>query len=308
MTACLGLDTSNYTTSAAWVDASGGRVVQEKQLLPVAAGKMGLRQSDAVFHHVRQLPEILERLRQSCPDDFSCVAASERPQEADGSYMPCFLVGSGAARELAAAMGIPYIGVTHQQGHVAAAALGAGRLDLLEKPFLAFHVSGGTTDALTVEPAAQGGISCRVVARSLDLKAGQLIDRVGGMLGMAFPAGPALERLALQAQHSYRPRITLRDGCCSLSGVQNQCEQMMKKGLPPAEIAFFCLCSVQAAIDGMTQALLRQYPDRPLLYGGGVMSNQLLRRHFETTYGGSFAPPDFSADNAAGVALLGSMR
>ena len=233
MTACLGLDTSNYTTSAAWADAAAERVEQQKQLLPVTKGKMGLRQSDAVFHHVRQLPNIVERLRQHCPEPFSCIAASERPQEVDGSYMPCFLVGMGAARELAAVMGVPYIGVTHQQGHVAAAAFGAGRMDLLDQPFLAFHVSGGTTDALTVEPTKAGGITCRVVARSLDLKAGQLIDRVGGMLGLPFPAGPALEQLALTAEQTYRPRIPLRDGCCSLSGVQNQCEQMLQKGTPP---------------------------------------------------------------------------
>lgn len=308
MTACLGLDTSNYTTSAAWADAASGRVEQEKQLLPVSQGRMGLRQSDAVFHHVRQLPDMVERLRQHCPEPFSCVAASERPQETDGSYMPCFLVGMGAARELAAAMGVPYIGVTHQQGHVAAAAFGAGRMELLERPFLAFHVSGGTTDALTVEPADGGGITCRVVARSLDLKAGQLIDRVGGMLGLSFPAGPALEQLALRATQTYHPRMPLREGCCSLSGVQNQCEQMLKKGMPSEEIARFCLDCVGAALDGMTKALLERYPNRPLLYAGGVMSNGILRQRLQNDFGGSFAPPSFSADNAAGVALLGSMR
>lgn len=308
MTACLGLDTSNYTTSAAFVDAAAGQVVQEKKLLPVESGKMGLRQSDAVFHHVRQLPDVMEQLRRVCPAPVACVAASERPQETEGSYMPCFLVGMGTARQLAAVLGVPYYGVTHQQGHVAAAALGAGRLDLLERSFLAFHISGGTTDALVVEPSADSIITCRVAAHSLDLKAGQLIDRVGGMLGLDFPAGPALERLAATAEKSYRPRIPLRDGCCSLSGVQNQCRQMLEKGTPPAEIARFCLDCVRAALEGMTEALLEQFPDRPLLYAGGVMSNQLLRNTFESRYGGSFAPPAFSADNAAGVALLGSLR
>lgn len=308
MTACLGLDTSNYTTSAAWVNAADGRVMQEKRLLPVEMGKMGLRQSDAVFHHVRQLPDIVEQLRRSCPEPIACVAASERPQETEGSYMPCFLVGMGAARQLAAVLDVPYYGATHQQGHVAAAALGAGRLDLLERPFLAFHISGGTTDALVVDPSADSVITCRVAARSLDLKAGQLIDRVGDMLGLDFPAGPALERLATQAEKSYRPRIPLRDGCCSLSGVQNQCQQMLAKGTPPAEIARFCLDCVRVALEGMTEALLAQFPGRPLLYAGGVMSNQLLRQTLENRYDGSFASPAFSADNAAGIALLGSLR
>ena len=64
MSVCLGLDTSNYTTSAAiWQD---GAIHQVKRLLPVKPGELGLRQSDAVFHHVRQLPDIVEELRGLC--------------------------------------------------------------------------------------------------------------------------------------------------------------------------------------------------------------------------------------------------
>ena len=107
--------------------------------------------------------------------------------------MPCFLVGAGAARQLGAALGVPVHFFTHQQGHVMAALTGADCLHLRRAPFLAFHVSGGTTDALLVEPDESCIIRCRVVGHSLDLKAGQLIDRVGGMLGLPFPAGPALE-------------------------------------------------------------------------------------------------------------------
>ncbi len=308
MSTCLGFDTSNYTTSVAWIDATHQQVIQEKQLLPVKEGEMGLRQSDAVFHHVRQLPDVVERLFASCSKSVDCVAASERPQEVDGSYMPCFLVGMGSARQMAATLGVPYYGVTHQQGHVAAAALGAGRLDLLERPFLAFHVSGGTTDALTVDPCKKGIITCQAVAKSTDLKAGQLIDRVGGMLGLRFPAGPALEVLASQATGTYRVRASLKDGYCSLSGVENQCRQMLDRGSKPAEVARFCMESVRAALEGMTEHLLSNYPNRPLLYAGGVMSNQWLKDIFEQRYGGSFAPPAFSTDNAAGVALLGSLR
>ena len=308
MTSCLGLDTSNYTTSAALYNADNNTIVQRKRLLPVEEGKMGLRQSDAVFHHVRQLPDIIEGLRSETLDSITCVAASEKPQETEGSYMPCFLVGMGAARELAAILQVPYYGFTHQQGHVAAALLGANRLDLLEKPFLAFHISGGTTDALTVDPSSDTVITCRVAAHSSDLKAGQLIDRVGGMLGLPFPAGPALEALAMQAQKTYSPKMPVRDGCCSLSGVQNQCKQMLDKGIPAAEIARYCLDAVQVAIEGMTEDLFRRFPGRSIVYAGGVMSNSILRQIFESKFGGSFAPPAFSADNAAGIALLGSLR
>ncbi len=303
MSGFLGLDTSNYTTSAAYC-AADGTVTQCKRLLPVKSGEMGLRQSDAVFHHTRQLPEMVEGLREVMAGGVRAVAASDRPQQTDGSYMPCFLVGVGAARQLGAVLGVPVRFFTHQQGHVMAALVGADCVSLRERPFLAFHVSGGTTDALLVEPDTQSILSCRVVGHSLDLKAGQLIDRVGGMLGLDFPAGPALERLALQAQTVYTPRPVLRGGDCHLSGVENQCRDRLSRGEPPAEVARFCLDSVAAAIDGMTAALLAQYGDLPVVYAGGVMSNGILRERFTAAYGGHFAPPAYAADNAVGIASL----
>lgn len=303
MNGFLGLDTSNYTTSVAFC-AQSGEVLQEKHLLPVKAGEMGLRQSDAVFHHVRQLPEMTVKLFAREAFTVTAVAASDRPQQKDGSYMPCFLVGAGAARELGALLHIPVHFFTHQQGHVAAALYGADKLSLIHEPFLAFHVSGGTTDALLVRPDETCGISCEVVAHSLDLKAGQLIDRVGGMLGLPFPAGPALEKLALSAGEEKLPRASMDGACCHLSGVQNQCAALLKKGAPPAEVARFCLASVEAALTAMTEALLGTFGNLPLLYAGGVMSNGILRAHLTARFGGSFAPPAFSADNAAGIAVL----
>ncbi len=303
MSGYLGLDTSNYTTSAAYC-AADGTITQAKKLLPVKSGEMGLRQSDAVFHHTRQLPDIVESLREQLTQGISGIAASDRPQQTDGSYMPCFLVGAGAARQLGAALGLPVRFFTHQQGHVMAALVGAGCIEWRNRPFLAFHVSGGTTDALYVEPSRDSVISCRVVGHSLDLKAGQLIDRVGGMLGLDFPAGPALEQLALRAERVYKPRVPIRGCDCHLSGVENQCRDRLAKGEPPEEVARFCLDSVAAALDGMTAALLAQFGDLPLVYAGGVMSNSILRAHFTDTHGGRFAPPAYSSDNAVGIASL----
>ena len=304
MSGYLGLDTSNYTTSAAYWAQGADKPVQAKQLLPVKAGEMGLRQSDAVFHHTRQLPDVMERLAEGMGGGIAAVAASDRPQQVEGSYMPCFLVGAGAARQLGAALGIPVYHFTHQQGHVMAALTGADCLGLRRAPFLAFHVSGGTTDALLVEPDADCIIRCRVVGHSLDLKAGQLIDRVGGMLGLPFPAGHALETLAAEAQSTYRVKPTLKGCDCHLSGVENQCRDRLAAGQPPAEVARFCLDSVCAAVSGMTEALLAEYGDLPLVYAGGVMSNQMLKRILTDRFGGRFAPPMYSADNAAGIACL----
>ncbi len=304
----LGLDTSNYTTSAALYLPSERRIIQSKQLLPVAQGQMGLRQSDALFHHVRQLPDIVEAVRAESAEPIVCVGASDRPQQAEGSYMPCFLAGAGAAREIATCLRVPVYFFTHQQGHVAAALYSADKLSWMKEPFLAFHVSGGTTDALLVEPDEESVLRCRVVAHSLDLKAGQLVDRVGGMLGLPFPAGPALEQLALSSEDTFRVRPSMDGGNCHLSGVQNQCERMLKQGATPSQVARFCLFSIETALVAMTEALFNEYGTLPLLYAGGVMSNTILKERLSARFGGVFAQPQFSADNAAGIAVLAAIR
>ena len=305
----IGLDTSNYTTSAAAFNAATGALWQVKQLLPVKAGELGLRQSDAVFHHVKQLPTLVEQLFAETeivsPEAFG---VSDRPMEAEGSYMPCFLAGEGTARALAAATAKPLYRFTHQQGHVMAALYGAERLSLRHKPFLAFHVSGGTTEALLVKPHTETVISCTSVARSLDLKAGQLIDRVGGLLGLPFPAGPALDELSQNAKATRLPKPSMEGACCHLSGVENQCRRLLADGAQPAEVARFCLLSVESALVSMTEQLLAQYGDLPVVYAGGVMSNTLLRAALQERFNGIFAPPMYSADNAAGIAVLTAIR
>lgn len=303
----LGIDTSNYTTSVAVYNSSSKSIVQKKLPLPVKEGELGLRQSDAVFHHTRHLPEIFEELFLN-GIRIDAVAASDRPTEAEGSYMPCFLSGLGAARQLAAAMRLPLMRFSHQQGHVAAAAYGAGRLDLLDGEFIAFHVSGGTTDGLIVTPDDHTIISCERVAGSLDLKAGQLVDRVGLMLGLKFPAGSELEKLALKSTGGYGPKPALKAGWCSLSGIENQCRSLYEKGADSAEIAHFCISGILAAVDGMTSFLIEQYPNRPIVYSGGVMSNSIIRKVIEDKYGGFFAPPEYSSDNAVGIALLAALK
>jgi len=300
----IGIDTSNYTTSAALYNDETDELIQYKKLLPVQEGALGLRQSDALFHQVRQLPGVMEGLRAAADGHIDCVGASNRPQQVEGSYMPCFMAGYGAAQEIGACMNIPVYVFTHQQGHVAAALYSAKRLDLISERFLAFHVSGGTTDALLVEPDEEEIIRCRVVAKSLDLKAGQLIDRVGVMLGMPFPAGPHMESCAAKAEGSYRPHASMEGANCHLSGVQNQCEAMYKKGAPAQEVALFCLKSIEAALIGMTEALLREYGKLPIVYAGGVMSNSMLQQTMSSRFGGHFAKPAFSSDNAAGIAVL----
>lgn len=123
---CIGFDTSNYTTSAAWFDGQTGE--NQGKLLTVPEGALGLRQSEALFQHVKRLHQMTQALcAQSLPGGIAAVGASTRPREVEGSYMPCFLVGEGQAKTLAAVLGVPFYSCSHQQGHIAAAAWSAGR-------------------------------------------------------------------------------------------------------------------------------------------------------------------------------------
>ena len=303
----LGIDTSNYTTSAALYDLSVNEIIQRKKLLPVKEGELGLRQSDAVFAHVKQLGEIFETLINGNRYNIDAIGVSTRPRDIDGSYMPCFLVGEMVSKTLSSVLKIPRYDFSHQQGHIAAALFSAGRLDLINEKFIAFHLSGGTTEALLVTPDESRIIKCEKVAGSADLKAGQAVDRVGVMLGLPFPAGKYLEELALLSTAKFKIKPTMKGSECCLSGIENKCRKMLDSGEKREDIALFCLKSIEAALCGMTDALIAEYGKLPLIYAGGVMSNKIIRKTMEEKYCGIFAMPEFSSDNAAGIAVLASI-
>lgn len=298
----LGIDTSNYTTSAALYD--GEKMDSRKTPLPVKEGSVGLRQSDALFHHVTNLPDLLDRLLRDWQGSVSTVGVSARPRNQEGSYMPCFLAGRTVARAIAAATGATYREYSHQEGHIMAALYASGQLCLASQKFIAFHVSGGTTEALLVQPSEKHVFQCDVIAKSLDLKAGQAVDRVGRMLGLPFPAGIHLERLAGQSEKKFSIHPTMKGRDCCLSGIENQCEKMLKNGEPAEDVAKYCISFICAVVDEMTRQVRKDFGRLPLVYAGGVMSNSLIRKQITEKYGGYFASPEFSSDNAAGIAVM----
>lgn len=304
----LGIDTSNYTTSAAVYDTQTNEITQQKMLLPVKSGACGLRQSDAVFHHTVQLPKVLASLLTEHAPLPDVVCASYAPRRVEGSYMPCFLVGEGLAQSLHTVLDIPLFTVSHQEGHIVAALYSAGMLSCLDKPFFAFHISGGTTEALLVEPDEAYVFRAACVARSLDLHAGQAVDRVGVMLGLDFPCGPQLDALAQESKRSFSVHPAMKGADCCLSGIENQCRNLQNATESPSDIARYCLESIRAALDAMLLQLFAKYGVLPVVFSGGVASNRLLRGYFSAQYGAHFAEPAFSADNAAGVAVLGALR
>ena len=295
--AAVAFDTSNYTTSFAVFDGESGD--NSGRLLDVAPGQLGLRQSDALFSHVKRLPEIVRALDLSGLE-IAAVGASTAPRETEGSYMPCFLAGACMAQVLAQTLHVPFYPFSHQQGHIAAAAWSAGRPELMDEPHLAWHLSGGTTELLFVRPG-DGCFTCEIVGGTTDVSAGQIADRTGQLLGLPFPSGKALDELLRDAvrKESWTPKVN--GASFSLSGVEHKIRQRYERGESPAELAYFALASVFAAVAAATENARKKFGGVPVLYSGGVASNSLLR---ETTLDGVFARPRFSTDNALGTAIL----
>ncbi len=301
----VGIDTSNYTTSAAVCDADGIITANIKEPLPVKAGQAGLRQSDAVFAHVKNLPSVMDRLKAALEGyEPAAIGCSVTPRDAIGSYMPCFLTGEATAHAFAAAAGVPVLGFSHQDGHIMAAAYSSGALQvLMSGEFCAFHVSGGTTEIVHVTPRI-GGFDIKLLGGTKDLNAGQAIDRAGVAMGLKFPCGPELENLAMANSGKVpKPRISVTGLECNLSGIENLASALFASSGDRSLTAEYVLRFVGATLAELSKNLLAEYPATPVLYAGGVMSNTIIKSMLSGT-GVYFAEPAFSSDNAAGTALL----
>lgn len=299
--AVIGIDTSNYTTSIAWFDGLKGENCS--RLLPVRAGELGLRQSDAVFSHIKSLPDLSDRLFSLVDTgEITAIGVSTRPRAVEGSYMPCFMVGYSHAKLLSSMLHVPLVEVSHQQGHVAACLWSADAMELMDIPHLAWHLSGGTTELLLVEPEG-ANVKCTRIGGTTDISAGQLIDRTGQLLEQPFPSGKHLDALSQNAVMTDCFRVKCADFSFSLSGVQNKVSQFHAAHGSPEETAAYTLRCVAYAVGKATQQALKAYPGLRVVFSGGVASNSLLRSSMQS-FNPVFCPPQFSTDNAMGVAVL----
>ena len=297
----IGFDTSNYTTSIAYFDGKNGRNCS--QLLPVKEGELGLRQSDAVFHHTRSLPELSGRLFSDLSTaNISAVGVSTRPRAQEGSYMPCFTVGYSHAKLLSDSYRVPLYTFSHQQGHIAAAAWSSGHMELMDTPHLAWHLSGGTTELLLVEPEDRS-VTCRIIGGTTDISAGQLIDRTGQLLKLPFPSGRHLDQLSREGQLFDCFKVKCNGSYFSLSGLQNKVQEYHHKHSHSAETAAYALRCIANAVFRATENALKEYSGLPVVFSGGVASNSMLRSVVQPL-DPIFAPTEFSTDNAMGIAIL----
>ena len=305
---CLGIDTSCYTTSVACVNANG-IVFSERTMLSVPFGGRGLRQSEGLFQHVKQLPPLIEHLfEQVNRERIGVVAVSAKPVDEENSYMPVFLAGLGLARSLAAALGVPLIETHHQAGHLRAALV--GNESLIGQPIYGFHISGGTTDLMTAETCLDRPYMIRQVGTSTDLHAGQFVDRVGVKLGLPFPAGKHLEQLAQNAvERNVKLAAAVRNGSCSFSGAEAAAMRIYGT-VPDTELAYGVYDCLARTITKMLRFAEEQNGKRPVLICGGVASSALLRKMLQERYGQGiyWGKQELSADNAVGVAYIGWER
>ena len=344
----LGIDTSNYKTSVAVVGSDGDIIADFRELLDVKKGERGLRQSDALFQHIDRLPVLLEKafsqaknagLGKTEGGRLAAVAVSTRPRPQEGSYMPVFKAGIAAARSIGAAAGIPVYEFSHQEGHIEAALCGrAGgaetgaqaRSGAAREPFIAYHLSGGTCEILKVTPIDTGicGYNIEIIGGSRDISFGQVIDRVGVQLGMAFPAGEEMDKLALSASQETKvlKKIGISDLYINLSGIDTQCRREAEKlgaGSPYTRTEAYTdeqamlirelFTRTAEALAALTENAACEYGINKFLFAGGVASSEYIKNYVKNALGGYgdgsleiiFADPHLARDNAVGTALLG---
>ncbi len=302
----VGIDTSNYTTSLSLV--KDGEVIKNtRRLLPVAENERGLRQSDALFHHTKALPELLCELFGDAEYDRNALCAvgvSARPRNAQGSYMPCFLSGVSAATAISRSANIPLYEFSHQQGHIEAAFYSSD-IPKTTEDFISFHVSGGTTDIVLCKREKGGNVTCDRIGGTTDLNAGQAIDRTGVLMGLRFPCGKELDVMSQSSNAAFgKIKVSVNGLECSLSGLENKTKAMLSQDVKKEDIAAFLFEYLSTVLSKLTNSLNETYPSLPVLFAGGVMSNTIIRNNLSKRKNVYFATAALSADNACGTALL----
>lgn len=306
----LGIDTSSYTTSMCLLGEDGHILADERKILQVASGSRGLRQSEALFQHVHNIPKIASRLAEELRGhELVSIGVSARPRPQEDSYMPVFLPGTSFAESLGHILGIPCFKLTHQETHIWGGVASAG--GPVATTFLAIHLSGGTTELTLVnrEPKTHS-LAIELLGGTLDLHAGQFVDRLGVKMGLPFPAGPSLEQLANLCTESLPVPTYQRDGMVSFSGPLTYLEKMMEQGKPHEVCARACFKSIARSLVKWIRHAEGKNECRDLLIVGGVAANGIIRHDLKEALPNwklYFAEPAHSVDNAYGAAYFAAL-
>ncbi len=292
----IGIDTSCYTTSVAAVD---GEIIADKRiLLKVGEGQRGLRQSEGVFQHIKNIPLLTKQIEELFPKTQGiCVSATPRREE--GSYMPVFLAGLSFAEAISHSLGIPLVKTSHQEGHIAAAVMDTGFDD--SSSFLAVHISGGTSEIVLCEKD-DAGYKTKIVGGTLDLPAGQLVDRTGVLAGESFPCGRAMQDKAKETEIGLP--VTVRGCGFHLSGAETKAAKLLTEA-PAEEIYYAVFMCIAKSLEGALKNAIKEYKTEKILIAGGVSANEYIRKYLGEKLDVCFCNPLYSTDNAVGAAYIG---
>ena len=284
----LGIDTSNYTTSVA-VASDGKVLLDNRKLLNVKQGELGLRQSDALYQHWENLPVLLEEALKYKIDN---IIVSTRPRPKEGSYMPVFNAGKNIANILGHALNIPVIYASHQEGHILSASFGKD-VDFSKKTVYC-HLSGGTLELIDNK--------FNILFATKDISYGQLIDRTGLILGMSFPSGKEIDELAIKDSNKSNPlsKIHINENSLNLSGLENQIKDLAERKVSKEEISYYLM---QRISESLVNIIDSTNIDQ-VIVAGGVASSKFIRNYCkDKKY--IFGDPKLCSDNAVGLALSG---
>ena len=302
----LGIDTSCYTTSCAIIDSDFQIVGEARKILEVKQGERGLQQSNMVFQHTKALPKLMLELPQV---PISGIGVSGFPRREENSYMPAFMVGLGQGETLSHILNMPLHIFAHQENHILAALRDLKHIPT--EPFLALHLSGGTTELVYCHYQGEGIFESHIIGGSKDLQGGQYVDRIGVAMGLPFPAGKHLESLALQTTEYEPLPSSMKDGWISFAGPCSAAMRRINKtmsDLDKSNLARAVFTSMGNALEKMITYHIKEKPVHTLIAVGGVMSNSLLRKRIETYCKRNHmtlhvAQPQYSVDNATGNAF-----
>ncbi|WP_422486731.1 hypothetical protein [Gudongella sp. DL1XJH-153] len=303
----LGIDTSNYTTSLAIVDQMGNIIEDKRKALFVESGKKGLRQQEALFQHIKNLPDLLEEMSTDLTL-IKAIGASTRPRTIEGSYMPVFLAGENTGRIISKSLQVPFKRFSHQEGHIGCCLLGNKE----EEPFLSLHLSGGTTEVVYTRNEEENLLT-QTIGGTLDISMGQLIDRIGVYLGMDFPCGVELDRIARNGEKIVKKlQYRTRDGWINLSGYENLFKKLLGDGkFRKEDVVYTMFMHLGDIIGELIREGLKDYPVKKIYVAGGVSANSVIRKSLENGINEKevvFPENTLSTDNGVGVAYLAACK
>lgn len=314
---CLGIDTSCYTTSLAAVNESSELCYDGRIILDVPEGGRGLRQSEAFFQHIRNISLLMKQCMESIePDAVKGIAVSTRPRSAEDSYMPVFMAGFHMAETISSLLKLPIFEVSHQDSHLEAGVWSSKHET--DPEFLAYHISGGTTELLHVHK--KDTMEIIKIGGSSDLNAGQFIDRVGVAMGLKFPCGNRMDKLCGEYESKGIDVPISIDGCyVSFSGPETYVQRIIAEKAPGiyemADISMGIFLCIAKSIERTVLNAKKKYEIGELLLVGGVASNARIRDYLENSgklkesgITPIFSDERYSPDNAVGTAVLGMKK